>query len=75
VQQTKEKYKIKDLSQGNYWGRECINYYHIKLMNKPFLVVVNPKTLIIGWRLTRQVLVSGLLKKDIESYGVVKILR
>ena len=73
VQQTKEKYKIKDLVKVIIGEENALILSH-KTNEQAFFGCGKSKDVDYWMALVRQVLVSGLLKKDIESYGVVKIL-
>ena len=72
VQNTKEKYKIKDLVKVLIGEENALIVSH-KTHEQPFFGQGKSKENHYWMALTRQVLVAGLLKKDIETYGVIKM--
>jgi ATP-dependent DNA helicase RecQ len=72
VLNTKEKYKIKDLVKVLTGEENALIISH-KTHEQPFFGQGKSNENHYWMALTRQVLVSGMLKKDIESYGVVKM--
>ena len=73
VQETKEKYKIKDLVKVIIGEENALILSH-KTHEQSFFGCGKSKEGNYWMALIRQVLVFGLLKKDIESYGVVKMM-
>ena len=73
VRQTKEKYKIKDLVKVIIGEENALIISH-KTHEQSFFGCGKSKESNYWMALVRQVLVSGLLRKDIESYGVVKMM-
>ncbi len=73
VQETKEKYKIKDLVKVIIGEENALIISH-KTHEQSFFGCGKSKEGDYWMALIRQVLVFGLLKKDIESYGVVKMM-
>ena len=73
VQETKEKYKIKDLVKVIIGEENALILSH-KTHEQSFFGCGKSKAGDYWMALIRQVLVFGLLKKDIESYGVVKMM-
>ena len=73
VQETKEKYKIKDLVKVIIGEENALILSH-KTHEQSFFGCGKSKEGDYWMALIRQVLVFGLLKKDIESYGVVKMM-
>lgn len=69
---TKEKYKTKDLVKVLTGEENALIISH-KTHEQPFFGQGKSNENHYWMALTRQVLVSGMLKKDIESYGVVKM--
>lgn len=72
VQATNEKYKSKDLVNVIIGKENALIKSH-KTETKPFFGKGNYKTNKYWMALIRQVLVAGYLKKDIETYGVIKV--
>jgi ATP-dependent DNA helicase RecQ len=72
VQNTKEKYKIKDLLKVLIGEENALIVSH-KTHEQPFFGQGKSKENHYWMALTRQALVAGLLKKDIETYGVIKM--
>jgi ATP-dependent DNA helicase RecQ len=72
VLNTKEKYKTKDLVKVLTGEENALIISH-KTHEQPFFGQGKSNENHYWMALTRQVLVSGMLKKDIESYGVVKM--
>ena len=72
VQNTKEKYKIKDLVKVLIGEENALIVSH-KTHEQPFFGQGKSKENHYWMALTRQALVAGLLKKDIETYGVIKM--
>ncbi|MDB2631402.1 ATP-dependent DNA helicase [Flavobacteriaceae bacterium] len=72
VQNTKEKYKIKDLVKVLIGEENALIVSH-KTHEQLFFGQGKSKENHYWMALTRQVLVAGLLKKDIETYGVIKM--
>ena len=73
VQETKEKYKINDLVKVIIGEENALILSH-KTHEQSFFGCGKSKEGDYWMALIRQVLVFGLLKKDIESYGVVKMM-
>lgn len=73
LRQTKEKYKIKDLVKVIIGEENALIISH-KTHEQSFFGCGKSKEGDYWMALIRQVLVFGLLKKDIESYGVVKMM-
>ncbi|MFV0564760.1 MAG: DNA helicase RecQ [Flavobacteriaceae bacterium] len=72
VQKTNEKYKAKDLVQV-ITGRENALIHSHKTNEQAFFGKGEAKDKKHWMALLRQMLVAGLLRKDIESYGVIKL--
>ncbi|MDA9575786.1 ATP-dependent DNA helicase [Flavobacteriaceae bacterium] len=72
VQNTKDKYKIKDLVKVLIGEENALIVSH-KTHEQPFFGQGKSKENHYWMALTRQALVAGLLKKDIETYGVIKM--
>ncbi|WP_452597903.1 RecQ family ATP-dependent DNA helicase [Pontimicrobium sp. MEBiC01747] len=72
VQATNEKYKSKDLVNVIIGKENALIKSH-KTETKPFFGKGNYQTNKYWMALIRQVLVAGYLKKDIETYGVIKV--
>ncbi|WP_159024025.1 ATP-dependent DNA helicase RecQ [Formosa sp. L2A11] len=72
VSKTKEKYKSKDLVSVIVGKTNALIKSH-KTDEQPFFGAGNYKEGKYWMALLRQVLVAGYLKKDIETYGVLKI--
>ena len=72
VAQTKEKYKSKDLVKVLIGQANALISSH-KTDTQPFFGVGKAKDDKFWMALIRQVLVAGYLKKDIETYGVLKV--
>ncbi len=71
VAKTNEKYKSKDLVNV-ITGKENALIISHRTHTQPFFGIGKTKEGKFWMALIRQVLVSGLLKKDIETYGVLK---
>ncbi len=72
VQETNEKYKPKDLVNVIVGKENALIKSH-KTEKKPFFGKGKEKSDKYWMALIRQVLVAGYLKKDIETYGVIKV--
>ena len=72
VAQTKEKYKSKDLVKVLIGQANALISSH-KTDTQPFFGVGKAKDDKFWMALIRQVLVAGYLRKDIETYGVLKV--
>lgn len=72
VSKTKEKYKSKDLVNVLIGKENALIKSH-KTNAQPFFGSGKDKTDKFWMALIRQVLVAGLLRKDIETYGVLKV--
>jgi ATP-dependent DNA helicase RecQ len=72
VSKTKEKYKSKDLVNVIIGKENALIKSH-KTDAQPFFGTGKYKTDKFWMALIRQVLVAGLLRKDIETYGVLKV--
>ncbi|WP_452226394.1 RecQ family ATP-dependent DNA helicase [Lacinutrix cladophorae] len=72
VASTNEKYKSKDLVNV-LTGKENALINSHKTNEQPFFGKGSSKDKIYWMALLRQALVAGLLKKDIETYGVIKL--
>ncbi|WP_417199505.1 RecQ family ATP-dependent DNA helicase [Bizionia sp.] len=72
VSKTNEKYKSKDLVQVIIGKENALIISH-KTNEQPFFGLGSSESDKYWMALTRQVLVAGLLKKDIETYGVIKL--
>ena len=72
VSKTNEKYKSKDLVQVIIGKENALIKSH-KTNEQPFFGLGKSETDKYWMALTRQVLVAGYLKKDIETYGVIKL--
>lgn len=72
VQATNAKYKSKDLVNVIIGKENALIKSH-KTETKPFFGKGNYQTDKYWMALIRQVLVAGYLKKDIETYGVIKV--
>jgi len=72
VKDTNEKYKPKDLVQVLIGNSNALIASH-KTDTMPFFGRGSDKDAHYWMALIRQVLVAGLLKKDIETYGVMKL--
>ena len=69
---TKEKYKIKDLVKVIVGEENALINSH-KTNTQPFFGDGKDKNTAFWTALVRQALVKGLIRKEIESYGLVKI--
>ncbi len=72
VQKTNEKYKSKDLVQVLIGKDNALIISH-KTDTQPFFGIGKHKEKRYWMALIRQVLVAGYLKKDIETYGVLRL--
>jgi len=72
VSKTNESYKSKDLVNVIIGKENALIKSH-KTDTQPFFGIGNNKSDKFWMALIRQVLVAGLLKKDIETYGVLKV--
>jgi len=72
VNDTNEKYKSKDLVQVLVGKSNALITSH-KTDTQPWFGVGKHKEMRYWMALIRQVLVAGLLKKDIETYGVLRL--
>ncbi|MGS2726899.1 DNA helicase RecQ [Psychroserpens sp. BH13MA-6] len=72
VQQTNEKYKSKDLVQVLVGKTNALIASH-KTDAQPFFGIGKDKDKRYWMALIRQLLVAGYLKKDIETYGVLRL--
>jgi len=72
VDKTNEKYKAKDLVQVIVGKSNALIASH-KTDSQPFFGVGKGKESRFWMALIRQVIVAGLLKKDIETYGVLRL--
>ncbi|MFC0605100.1 DNA helicase RecQ [Winogradskyella pulchriflava] len=72
VQKTNEKYKSKDLVQVIVGKSNALISSH-KTDEQPFFGVGKSKEARYWMALIRQVIVAGYLKKDIETYGVLRL--
>ncbi|MFC5195492.1 RecQ family ATP-dependent DNA helicase [Bizionia hallyeonensis] len=72
VSKTNEKYKSKDLVQVIIGKENALIISH-KTNEQPFFGLGSSESDKYWMALIRQVLVAGLLKKDIETYGVIKL--
>ncbi|MBO3116667.1 DNA helicase RecQ [Winogradskyella sp. DF17] len=72
VKSTNEKYKSKDLVQVIVGNSNALIASH-KTDTQPFFGIGKDKDARHWMALIRQVLVAGLLKKDIETYGVLRL--
>ena len=72
VSKTNESYKSKDLVNVIIGKENALIKSH-KTDTQPFFGIGNNKSDKFWMALIRQVLVVGLLKKDIETYGVLKV--
>ncbi len=72
VDKTNEKYKAKDLVQVIVGKSNALIASH-KTDSQPFFGVGKSKESRFWMALIRQVIVAGLLKKDIETYGVLRL--
>lgn len=72
VSKTKEKYKAKDLVQVLVGQTNAMISSH-KTDTQPFFGIGKDKDKRHWMALIRQVLVAGLLKKDIETYGILRL--
>lgn len=72
VSNTNEKYKSKDLVKVIIGKENALIMSH-KTDTQPYFGIGKHQSDKFWMALTRQVLVAGLLKKDIETYGVLKI--
>ncbi|NVK51443.1 MAG: DNA helicase RecQ [Flavobacteriaceae bacterium] len=72
VRDTKEKYKAKDIVS-TIVGKENAMLKSHKTPNQPFFGIGKEKDDAYWMALIRQVLVAGLLRKEIEQYGVIKL--
>ena len=72
VDKTNEKYKSKDLVQVIIGNSNALISSH-KTDKQPFFGVGKGKEARYWMALIRQVLVAGYLKKDIETYGVLRL--
>ena len=69
---TKEKYKIKDLVKVIVGKENALINSH-KTNTQPFFGDGKDKNTVFWTALVRQALVKGLIRKEIESYGLVKM--
>ncbi|TYB77020.1 RecQ family ATP-dependent DNA helicase [Bizionia myxarmorum] len=74
VTKTNEKYKSKDLVNVLIGKENALINSH-KTNDQPFFGLGKAQDDKYWMALTRQVLVAGFLKKDIETYGVIKITK
>lgn len=74
VSNTKEKYKSKDLVQVLIGQTNAMISSH-KTDTQPFFGIGKEKDKRHWMALIRQVLVAGLLKKDIETYGILRLTK
>ncbi|WP_250434187.1 DNA helicase RecQ [Hanstruepera flava] len=72
VQKTNEKYKAKDLVKVIIGKENALINSH-KTHEQPFFGLGKDESDKYWMALIRQVLVAGYLRKDIESYGVIKL--
>ncbi|WP_299101324.1 DNA helicase RecQ [uncultured Winogradskyella sp.] len=72
VKKTNEKYKSKDLVQVLVGNANALISSH-KTDTQPFFGIGKDKDKRFWMALIRQVLVAGYLKKDIETYGVLRL--
>jgi len=72
VSKTNEKYKSKDLVQVIIGKENALIISH-KTNEQPFFGLGSSESDKYWMAITRQVLVAGFLKKDIETYGVIKL--
>ncbi|WP_418514148.1 DNA helicase RecQ [Corallibacter sp.] len=72
VDKTNEKYKAKDLVQVIIGKSNALITSH-KTDTQPFFGIGKSKEGRFWMALIRQVIVAGLLKKDIETYGVLRL--
>ncbi|RLD27367.1 MAG: DNA helicase RecQ [Bacteroidetes bacterium] len=72
VSKTNEKYKSKDLVNVIIGKENALIKSH-KTDTQPFFAIGKDKSDKFWMALIRQTLVAGLLKKDIETYGVLKV--
>ncbi|WP_406684180.1 ATP-dependent DNA helicase [Seonamhaeicola sp. MEBiC1930] len=72
IQNTNEKYKSKDLVNVIVGNENALINSH-KTNEQPFFGQGKGKDKKMWMALLRQVLVAGYLKKDIETYGVIKL--
>ncbi|MBL86730.1 MAG: DNA helicase RecQ [Winogradskyella sp.] len=72
VDKTNEKYKAKDLVQVIIGKSNALISSH-KTDTQPFFGIGKDKEDRFWMALIRQVIVAGLLKKDIETYGVLRL--
>ncbi len=72
VSKTNEKYKSKDLVHVLIGKENALIKSH-KTNEQPFFGLGSSESDKYWMALTRQVLVAGFLKKDIETYGVIKL--
>ncbi|MHA7842795.1 MAG: DNA helicase RecQ [Winogradskyella sp.] len=72
VSKTNEKYKAKDLVQVIIGKSNALISSH-KTDSQPFFGIGKDKEDRFWMALIRQVIVAGLLKKDIETYGVLRL--
>lgn len=72
VQGTKEKFKAKEIVLGLIGATNALIASH-KTDEKPFFGIGSDKDKSYWMALIRQVLVAGLLKKEIEQYGILHI--
>lgn len=72
VEKTNEKYKSKDLVQVLVGKANALISSH-KTDTQPFFGIGKDKDARYWMALIRQVLVAGFLKKDIETYGVLRL--
>ena len=72
VSKTNEKYKSKDLVNVIIGKENALIMSH-KTHAQPFFGIGDQKSDKFWMALIRQALVAGLLKKDIETYGVLKV--
>ncbi|MBD0833308.1 DNA helicase RecQ [Aestuariibaculum sediminum] len=74
ISKTNEKYKSKDLVQVIVGKENALINSH-KTNEQPFFGLGKDKDKKYWMALLRQVLVAGLLRKDIETYGVIKLTK
>jgi len=72
VTKTNEKYKPKDLVKVLVGDSNALISSH-KTDERPFFGIGKDRDIKYWMALTRQVLVAKLLRKDIETYGVIKV--
>ncbi len=72
IQGTSEKFKAKEIVMALTGGTNALIASH-KANEKPFFGIGKDKDKAFWMALIRQVLVSGLLRKEIEQYGILHI--